>query len=162
MILSYTWYFYKAFEIFNVFMLRSWHDILQNNLEREYKSLTSCVCCTSMNVFLLPWSFSFLSSLLMVDIYIQCKRGNVNEIFPIVSPTSIHIGISVVWQAIPKLYSIILPWHIEICLMKRNEIQCLYIKINLAKLLSVQCFVQQFDLRWKITIFVVCVVPLRL
>ena len=29
----------------------------------ENKSLTSCVCCTSMNVFLLPWSFSFLSSL---------------------------------------------------------------------------------------------------
>ena len=61
--ITYLFHFNRPFEILNVFVLRSWHDILQNNLEREYKSLTSCVCCTSMNVFLLPWSFSSISSL---------------------------------------------------------------------------------------------------
>ena len=61
--ITYLFHFNRPFEILNVFVLRSWHDILQNNLEREYKSLTSCVCCTSMNGFLLPWSFSSISSL---------------------------------------------------------------------------------------------------
>ena len=83
-------------------MLRSWHDILQNNLEREYKSLTSCVCCTSLNVFLLPWSFSSLSSLNAFDIYIQCKRGNVNEIFSLFPQLQFISKFQNVWQAIPK------------------------------------------------------------
>ena len=52
----------------------------------------------------------------------------------------------------------------KICKTSRERItfQYLYVDIDIAKLEPAHYFEQQFDLRCKITIFVVCVVPLRL
>ena len=111
--ITYLFHFNRPFEILNVFVLRSWHDILQNNLEREYKSLTSCVCCTSMNVFLLPWSFSSISSLNAWYLHSIQKGKRQWNIFYCIFIINSYRNLNL-WLSTPKVNTATLFWNIYI------------------------------------------------